>query len=97
MTEEQKRMIATTFIRGLRERDPSMLNAIMTDDVVWSLPGSSLVSGEALGVGGIIERAKHFAAFSLKIEILYVLFAAQGSRCRCIIPGPTMDGHSTSI
>jgi len=73
-----------------------VLNAIMTEDVVWNLPGSSLVFGEALGVGGIIERANS-AALSLKIEILYVLFGRTGVACRCIIPAHTTDGRSTSI
>jgi hypothetical protein len=97
VTEEKRKLIATSFITGLQELDPSVLNAIMTEDVVWNLPGSSLVFGEALGVGGIIERAKHSAALSLKIEILYVLFGRTGVACRCIIPAPTTDGRSTSI
>ena len=30
----------------------------MTDDVVWTLPGTSLVSGIATGVEGILKRAR---------------------------------------
>lgn len=73
----------------------------MTEDVVWSLPGSSLVSGEALGVGGIIERAKHFAAFSLKIKILYVLFGRTGVALSLHNTGShngrTLDEHLTTV
>jgi uncharacterized protein len=76
MTEAEKRRLATTFIDGLRARDADILNAIMAEDVIWSLPGSSPISGEAHGVKGIIERAREFATFSLHIEILYVLFGS---------------------
>ena len=34
MTEAEKKRIATTFIAGLRTRDASVLNSIMTDDVI---------------------------------------------------------------
>jgi hypothetical protein len=43
MTEAEKRHIATTFIEGLRKQDANLLNAIMTPDVIWSIPGSAIV------------------------------------------------------
>ena len=49
MTEQEKRGIAEDFLRGLRHRDGGLLRSIMADDVVWSLPGESLMSGEAVG------------------------------------------------
>lgn len=78
MTEEEKKTIATSFIAGLRARDAGILEAIMTKDVIWSLPGSSVVSGEARGVKGIIDRAHHFAGYSLDIEILHVVYGYAG-------------------
>jgi hypothetical protein len=36
------------------------------------------VSGEALGVIGILDRASHFAAYALNIEILHVVFGYEG-------------------
>ncbi len=74
MTEAEKHHLATTFIAGLRARDASMLGTVLTEDVVWSIPGSSVVSGEAKGVSGIIARANHFAERALKIEILHVVY-----------------------
>src|SRR5271170_3020819 len=78
MTDQDKKELATSFIKALRARDAQILHAIMTEDVVWSLPGSCLVSGEARGVTGILERANHFAAYSLNIEIQYVVFGYKG-------------------
>jgi ketosteroid isomerase-like protein len=74
MTEAEKYRLATTFIAGLRARDASLLGSVLTENVVWSIPGSSVVSGEAKGVRGIIERVNHFAERSLKIEILHVVY-----------------------
>ena len=45
MKQQQQRTIAQDFLHGLRDRDASLLRSIMTDDVVWSLPGESLMSG----------------------------------------------------
>ena len=60
MTEQGKRKIAEDFLRGLRNRDGSVLRSIMSDDVVWSLPGESLMSGEAHGVDAILKTSLHF-------------------------------------
>jgi len=50
MTDPDKKAIAQSFIRGLGSRDGTLLRSIMTEDVVWSLPGESPMSGEAHGV-----------------------------------------------
>jgi uncharacterized protein len=50
---------------------------------------------------GIIERAKHFAAFSLKIEILYMLFGRTGVALSMHNTGShngrTLDEHLTTV
>ena len=73
----------------------------MTDDVIWSIPGSSLVSGEAHGVKGIIERASHFAAYSVNIEILHVVFGYTGVALLLhntgAHNGKTLDEHLTTV
>ena len=50
MTDSAKKKIVEAFIAALRARNKSALEAIMVDDVVWSLPGSNTMSGEARGV-----------------------------------------------
>ena len=55
MNETEKKQIAQKFITGLSNRDANLLKSIMTDDVVWSLPGKSLMSGEAHGVDAILR------------------------------------------
>jgi uncharacterized protein len=101
MTEEEKRTIATSFIAGLRARDAEMLDAIMAKDVVWSIPGASLTSGEACGVKGIIERANQFADYSVNFEILHVVYGYAGVALLLHNTGKhngrTLDEHLTTV
>ena len=78
MTDQDRKQLATSFIAALRARDAHAFHAIMTDDVVWSLPGSSRVSGLANGVDGILKRAHSFAEFGLSIEIQHVVLGYEG-------------------
>jgi ketosteroid isomerase-like protein len=52
----------------------ALLRTILTDDVVWSLPGTSLMSGEAHGVDAILKRSEILRGFNVKIEIQHVVF-----------------------
>jgi ketosteroid isomerase-like protein len=74
MTHQEKRTIAEEFLRGLRNRDANHLRSIMVEDVVWSLPGESLMSGEARGADAIANRATTLASFNVEIELEYVVF-----------------------
>ena len=78
MTDQDKKHLATTFITALRERDVQTFHKIMTQDVVWSLPGSSIVSGVAEQVDGILKRADTLVGYGVKLEILHVVFGYEG-------------------
>jgi ketosteroid isomerase-like protein len=78
MSEEERRELATEFIEALRARDGQRFRAIMTEDIVWSLPGSSIVSGLAQGVDGILSRANKLVSYGVKLEILHVVFGYEG-------------------
>src|SRR5215469_14872197 len=74
MTDAEKRDIAQKFISGLTTRDSGLLRTILTDDVVWSLPGTSLMSGETHGVDAILNRSEILRSFNVNIEIRHVVF-----------------------
>lgn len=74
MTDQAHRYIGEAFLRGLRERDAGLLKSIMADDVVWSLPGESLISGEVTGLEAIVKLAAILAGFGVTIELEHVLF-----------------------
>jgi ketosteroid isomerase-like protein len=74
MTEAEKQSIAQTFIASLRAQDADLLKSITTEDVSWTLPGASAVSGRAVGVAGIMKRAHGLAMNDVNLEILHVLY-----------------------
>jgi ketosteroid isomerase-like protein len=77
MNETEKKEIAQKFITGLSNRDANLLKSIMTDDVVWSLPGKSLMSGEAHGVDAILKRSEILHQYEVKFELEHVVFGYQ--------------------
>ena len=77
MTEAEKKEIAQRFITALSNRDANLLKSIMTDDVVWSLPGKSLMSGEAHGVDAILKRSEILHRHEVKIELEHIVFGYQ--------------------
>jgi uncharacterized protein len=77
MDESEKKEIAQRFITGLRNRDGNSLKSVMTEDVVWSMPGKSLMSGEAHGVGAILGRSEILHRYEVKIEVEHIVFGYQ--------------------
>jgi uncharacterized protein len=73
VTDADKKGIAQQFLAGLRSRDWSLLRSIMTDDIVWSLPGTSLISGEASGVDAVIARAQRIVSYGLTFTLKHIL------------------------
>jgi uncharacterized protein len=74
MTEEEKKEVTRKFYTAIDARDINLMKAIVTDDVVWSLPGKSLMSGEARGVDAIVKRAEILHRYGVKVEIEHVVY-----------------------
>jgi len=74
VNELEKKAITQKFYTAVNSRDVSLMREIVTDDVVWSLPGKSLMSGEAHGVGAILERAEILDRFSVNIDVEYIVY-----------------------
>lgn len=73
MTTEQKRELAIDFATALKARNTELLLSFVTEDVVWSLPGTSLMSGEVHGVDGILMRAEILDAFEVNVQIEHIV------------------------
>lgn len=74
MTEVQKETIARTFIKALQSRDSQQLRSVLTDDAVWSIPGTSHASGEATGVDAVVARGEYLGANGVQFALLHVLY-----------------------
>jgi uncharacterized protein len=101
MTEQDKKSIAQSFIRGLGNRDGNLLRSIMTEDVVWGLPGESPMSGEAHGVDAILMRANTLRGFNVNIEIEHVVYGLQDVALHLHntgrYGGKVLDEHLTTV
>jgi uncharacterized protein len=51
----------------------------LDEDLVWTLPGSSLISGEAKGATAVIQRAKTIVAHGVNFELKHILIGRQGA------------------
>lgn len=54
------------------------MRTIMAPDVVWSLPGSSRISGEAHGVDAVIARCQLITSYGLNFGLKQVLYERFG-------------------
>src|SRR5882757_3263286 len=63
--ESIKQEIAEKFLNALRSHNWKLMRTIMAPDIVWSLPGSSRISGEAQGVYAVIARCQIITSYGL--------------------------------
>jgi ketosteroid isomerase-like protein len=78
MSDEGREALATSFIAALRSQDENAFKEIMRDDVVWTLPGSSVVSGIAQGVDGILKLAKAIVERGVTLDVMHVVLGYDG-------------------
>jgi len=70
----QKRIdLAKSFTEALMTADEALLKSIVTDDVIWNLPGESIVSGEFHGVEGILKRIQIIVDHETQLKVLHYL------------------------
>jgi uncharacterized protein len=74
MTEAEKKQITQQFYVAIEARDIDQLRAVLTEDVVWTLPGRSLMSGEARGAEAVLERAEILNRHGVKVTVEHVVY-----------------------
>jgi ketosteroid isomerase-like protein len=78
LSDEDKFHIASAFLTSLKSRDWQAMRTILTDDASWTLPGTSLLSGEAKGAEAVVDRARKLRNFGVMVELLHVLYSMNG-------------------
>lgn len=78
ISEKMKNEVAQKFVTGLRHRDWDLLRSILTDDIVWDLPGTSLISGEAQGQDAVITRSQLIVSYGLNFALKNILYGQYG-------------------
>jgi ketosteroid isomerase-like protein len=75
---EQKQKLALKFLSILGRPDASVVADVAVQDVIWTFPGTSQISGEAHGVDAIMERANTITSYEVKVEIVRTVYGLNG-------------------
>lgn len=73
-TEEIKEQLANKFLTGLKNRDWELTRSALANDVTWTLPGTSLLSGPAIGADAVIKRAGQLRDFGVMVKLNHILY-----------------------
>lgn len=77
-TDEDKLYLATTFLTALKNNEWDAMRAIIAPDAIWTLPGTSILSGVADGAEAIIRRAQGLKHFGVKFQLKDILYGLHG-------------------
>ena len=101
MTESEKKGIADNFMKALTNRDAAELRSITNEDIVWRIPGTSLMSGEARGVDAILKRAETLHRLGVSITLEHVVYGLEDvglqHRNTGKHDGKVLDEHITTV
>ncbi|HEX4411395.1 MAG TPA: nuclear transport factor 2 family protein [Xanthobacteraceae bacterium] len=78
MTLERKQAPALKFLSILGKPDADVVKEVAVEDVVWTFPGESIISGEARGIDAILMRAKTIASHKVKVEVIRTIYGFSG-------------------
>lgn len=76
--ESEKFALANTFINSLKNNDWDAMRSIMFENLIWTLPGTSILSGPATGVNAVIKRAKSLKQFGVMFQLQHILYGMHG-------------------
>ena len=74
LTDVEKKQLAETFLHALGTKNWDLLRSIITEDISWTLPGASVISGEVSGVNAIIIRAQQIVSYGVSLELKHILY-----------------------
>lgn len=78
ISNQEKTELAQKFLAGLRSSDWNLLKSLMTEDVVWSLPGKSRISGDAQGADAVVLRAQRIVDYGMNFTLKNILLGLHG-------------------
>lgn len=73
--DNQAEALAKAFHGALVAKDFDGMRTLFHEDATWILPGDNVISGEAVGVEAVIERARLIASFGLSFKLEHVLLS----------------------
>lgn len=77
ISDNDKLTIGKKFLEALKNRDWELMRSVLSPECVWTLPGTSLLSGPANGADAVIKRAGQLRDFGVMIEVKHILIGLQ--------------------
>ena len=74
LTDLEKKTLAETFLHAVGIQNWDLLRSIITEDISWTLPGESVISGEVSGADAIIIRAQQIVSYGVSLELKHILY-----------------------
>ena len=68
LTTQRQQAIVSAFATAIVHDDHAGIAEHATPDIVWTIPGTSVVSGQATGIDGVTRLADTFAQYGLHIS-----------------------------
>lgn len=63
------------FISGMAQCNFEQLRAVLSPDVVWTIPGASLVSGPARGLPAVHRRCQIIHDYNVRLDFQHMLYS----------------------
>jgi uncharacterized protein len=87
MSAENYEDLARRFLSILGHPDAEVVETVAVEDMIWTFPGTSSISGEARGAESIMRRARTIASYGVKVEFVRAVHG---------LIGVTMILHNTA-
>lgn len=76
--DDEKGKLAKQFVAALRSRNWEQFKSLLAADATWSLPGRSIISGEAQGASAIVKRAQTLVEYGVNFGLKNILIGQNG-------------------
>lgn len=78
MIQRDMKELVNSFATAIQTQDHVLLDSVTTADVVWTLPGSNVISGNARGSAAILRRSKLLADYGVNIAVEHIIYGLTG-------------------
>lgn len=96
MTVDERRAAVIRFVTALKAADRTGIAAAVSPDVVWTIAGSSLVSGRFEGPGAVHALVRTLVDYGCRIAVQDVTYGGDG--VTIVIRGTgSHDGRSIDV
>lgn len=73
--QQDNKDLVLGFISAMAHCNFEQLSAVLSSDVVWTIPGDSLVSGPARGLRAVLRRCQMIHDYNVRLDFQHMLYS----------------------